>query len=228
MKQKDFRIRAIIFDQDETLIHPKSGLYEEYILERAKDYAQAFHIHDIEDAKRKAFEMKKKECNDSSIVLYDKMRISRDIWYDKINKIEVKKYLQKDIQLINFLQDLKKKKIHLFLLTNSPTLQTKRILEVVGLQHNLFDQIFTWIKGEEPPKPSSKPFYEIFKNFKVKPEECLMVGNEILVDLKTAHDLGIYTIGINPEAGPQKYMDFIIKELPEIHTIIKIVEKGEL
>ena len=53
-----------------------------------------------------------------------------------------------------------------------------------------------------------------------------MVGNEIFVDLKPAHDLGVNTVGINLEEGPQKYIDFTITKLDELYAIINSIEQN--
>jgi len=218
------KVKAIFFDQDETLIHPSTGLYEEYVLERAKDFAKVYGIKNIERAKKLAFKMKKEECCDSTITLYDKMGIPRNIWYDKINKINVDKFLKRDINLLRFVKKILNRGIKIYLLTNSPTTQTKKILDTVGLSVKLFDEIFAWERGNQPPKPSKLPFLKIMNKLKTKPNEMLMVGNEIFVDLKPAFDLGITTVGINPEAGPRKFINYKISKLEEIYEIIDIIE----
>lgn len=218
------KIKSIIFDQDETLIHPNTGLYEQYVLERAKDFARVFSVNDINKAKQMAFEMKIEKCDDSTIKLYDLMKISRSIWYDKIDSIDVDPFLSKDLKLKKFLEKLKNNGLLTFLLTNSPTLQTNKILRAVGLTGSNFDHLFTWEKGKDPPKPSKEPFLFIFKKFRLKPEECIMMGNEIKVDLRIAHSLNVHTVGINLETKPDKNVDFTIDKLSDLFTIIDVLE----
>lgn len=222
------KIKAIIFDQDETLIHPNTGLYERYVLERAKDFAKVFGIKKIKEAKELAFKMKIEKCDDSTIKLYDLMKIPRSVWYDKINSIDIQPFLQKDLKLKKFLVKIKKSGLLTFLLTNSPTLQTNKILEAVGLSASNFDHLFTWEKGKEPPKPFKEPFLFIFRKFGLKPEECIMVGNEIRVDLRVAHSLNIHTVGINLETKPDENVDFTIGKLDDLSTIIKLLERKNI
>lgn len=222
------KIKAIIFDQDETLIHPNTGFYDQYVLERAKDFAKVFGIKKIEEAKELAFKMKIEKCDDSTIKLYDLMKIPRSVWYDKINSIDIQPFLQKDLKLKKFLVKIKKGGLLTFLLTNSPTLQTNKILEAVGLSTSNFDYLFTWEKGKEPPKPSKEPFLFIFREFGLKPEECIMVGNEIKVDLLVAHSLNIHTVGINLETKPDENVDFTINKLDDLSTIIKLLEEKNI
>lgn len=218
------KIKSIIFDQDETLIHPNTDLYEQYVLERAKDFAKAFGVDDINKAKQMAFKMKIEKCEDSTIKLYDLMKIPRSVWYDKIESIDVRPFLNKNIKLNRFLAKLKQMGLLIFLLTNSPTRQTNRILEAVGLSGSNFDHLFTWEKGKEPPKPSKEPFLFIFRKFRLKPEECIMMGNEIRVDLRVAHSLNIHTVGINLETKPDENVDFTVNKLDDLCTIIKLLE----
>lgn len=222
------KIKAIIFDQDETLIHPNTGLYEQYVLERAKDFSKVFGIKKIEEAKELAFKMKIEKCDDSTIKLYDLMKIPRSIWYDKLNSINVEPFLTKDLKLKRFLSKLKRLNILSFLLTNSPSLQTKKILDTVGVSVADFAHIFSWEKGKEPPKPSKQPFLVIFKKFGIKAEECIIVGNEIRVDLSVAHSLNVHTVGINLETKPDKNVDFVISKLDDLFTIIKTLEEKTL
>lgn len=222
------KIKSIFFDQDETLIHPDTGLYEEYVAERAKDFAKAFGINNINKAKRMALRTKLEKCDDSTIKLYDLMKIPRSVWYDKMNAIDVKPFLQKNVKLKEFLTKLKKDDLLIFLLTNSPTLQTKKILKTVGLLDSIFDHIFTWEKSKEPPKPSEEPFRFIFKKFKLKPEECIMVGNEIKVDLRVAHSLNMHTVGTNLKTKSDENVDFIINQLEELFAIIKLLKKRNI
>jgi FMN phosphatase YigB (HAD superfamily) len=222
------KIKAIIFDQDETLIHPNTGLYEQYVLERAKDFAKVFGIKNINQAKKMAFKMKIEKCEDSTIKLYDLMKIPRSVWYDKLNLIDVEPFLRVDLKLKQFLSKLKNNGLLIFLLTNSPTLQTKKILETVGLSNSIFDHIFTWERGKEPPKPSRKPFAYIFKKFGIKSEECIMVGNEIKVDLRVAHSLHIHTVGINLETRPDENVDHTVNDLDDLFSIINLLEENNL
>jgi FMN phosphatase YigB (HAD superfamily) len=220
------KIKAIAFDQDETLIHADTGLYERYIEERAKDFARAFGIADLEEAKKQAFKMKIEKCDDSTLKLYEMMGIPLDIWYAKINAIDVRPYLKKDVALQSFLDKLRRAGLRTFLVTNSPTSQTKKILQAVGVSPESFDRLFTWELGQEPPKPSEWPFLQMFNDFGLKPEECIMVGNEIRVDLQTAHRLGLHTIGIHLETPQDKNVDFTINTLDDLFSIIEQLERG--
>lgn len=222
------KIKAIFFDQDETLIHSSMGLYERYVLERAKDFAKVFHVNNINKAKKMAFEMKIEKCDDSTIKLYDLMKIPRSVWYNKMEAIDVKPFLKKNRKLNRFLANLRKLGLLTFLLTNSPTLQTNKILEAVGVSRSNFDNLFTWERGKKPPKPSKDPFVSVFRKFRLKPDECVMVGNEIRVDLQVAHLLGIHTVGINLETSPDKNVDFVINQLDDLFTIIDLLEGKDI
>jgi len=221
------KIKAVFFDQDETLISPATGLYEEYILQRALDFGRVKGISDIEQAKKQAYKYKNDECEGSSIILYDKIGVGRDIWYDRINQIEVEKYLEPDLRLKQFVKSLRDEDKKLFLLTNSPTLQTKKILRAVGLTGDEFEKLFTWVLGETPPKPTKRPFVEVMEKYGIVAKECVMVGNEVGIDLAPAHKLGIWTIGINLDAEKDENVDFVAENLSQVKQIINQIEINE-
>jgi len=93
---------------------------------------------------------------------------------------------------------------------------------------NLFDTI---VISEDVGmnKPSPKIFLEAFKQLNVAPQESVMVGDNIVKDLKTAKRLGALTIWVKRyitqplyySREVNCYVDFIIKNLQEICVIIK-------
>jgi putative hydrolase of the HAD superfamily len=54
----------------------------------------------------------------------------------------------------------------------------------------MFDLVVTY-DDTKRKKPDVKPFLLVLKKLKVKPEECLMVGDDVKRDLKTAKKLGM-------------------------------------
>jgi putative hydrolase of the HAD superfamily len=104
-------------------------------------------------------------------------------------------------------------------------IQIKRLKKLRLL--NLFDTI---VISEDVGvnKPSPKIFLEAFKRLNVSPQESVMVGDNLVKDLKTAKRLGTLTIWVkrsmtHPLDYNKKidYVDFIIKDLREICVIVK-------
>lgn len=99
------------------------------------------------------------------------------------NKLFVKPY-EDTIEVLSNL----KKKYKIVLLTNSP-FYTKEIIEKFKM-NDLFDKIyFSCETGLLKSNPKS--FEMVLDDFKVKPSECLMIGDSIESDMEGAKMLGI-------------------------------------
>ena len=76
-------------------------------------------------------------------------------------------------------------------------------------------------------KPDKKPFLVAMKRFKVKPEECLMVGDRPKRDIVGAKSLGIHTCfaqygyGKKVNSGANFTIDKIEELLPVVNKLTK-------
>ena len=91
------------------------------------------------------------------------------------------------------------------------------IVESLGLQR--FAEIFT--PGETKTlKPDPKAFLVVLNKLKVKPEEVLMVGDEVERDLIPAQKLGMKTVLVDRENKVKDYSGIKINSLGEIKNIL--------
>ncbi len=92
-------------------------------------------------------------------------------------------YNQKANEVISF---LKEKGYRLVLATNPffPAVATLNRVKWAGLNKEDFELITTY-ENSHFCKPNLKYYYEILEKLKVKPEECLMVGNDVDEDMIT-------------------------------------------
>ena len=116
------------------------------------------------------------------------------------------------------------KKLHkrykLAILSDAPVLQAWTRLVEMGLE-NLFDVVVTY-DDTRKSKPHPKPFVMVLKRLGVKSSEAVMIGDNLLRDVKGAKRLGIKTVlasygnvsvkksNVRPDAEIND-----IKELPE-------------
>ncbi len=114
--------------------------------------------------------------------------------------------------------ELKKRGIKLAIVSDAPRLKAWIRLVSMKINH-LFDVVVTFDDTNEL-KPSIIPFRAAFKKLKLKPHECLMVGDRPERDIKGAKKLGMLTCFAkygNPKAkGNADYEINDIKELLEI------------
>ena len=129
-------------------------------------------------------------------------------------------YLEAYPNVSEVLFELKRKGIKLAIVSDAPRLKAWIRLVAMKINH-LFDVVVTFDDSKEM-KPSEKPFKIAFKQLKVKPHECLMVGDRPERDIKGAKKLGMVTCFAkygNPKA--KSSADY---EINDIKELIEIVE----
>ncbi len=202
-------LKVIIFDLDGTL-YTSAEVYQKFAQAAYHTYAK-LKKSTIEQAKeileKRREEMKKER---GYAVPYTLALLSFGIPIEEWHKENIKffnagDFLMKDEVLKKILTKLKEK-YKLAVFTNNNKIQTERILKALGIE-KLFDYIFTY-ESFELIKPNPEVFKKIIKELKVKPNECMMVGDRYYVDLLPAKEQGME---IHEVKGPED-----ISELLEI------------
>ncbi len=117
--------------------------------------------------------------------------------------------------------ELKKRGIKLAIISDAPRLKAWIRLVSMKINH-LFDAVVTF-DDTKTMKPSEKPFKIAFKQLKVKPSECLMVGDRPERDIDGAKNIGMLTCFA-------KYGNPLVKnsgadyEINDIKELLEIVE----
>jgi putative hydrolase of the HAD superfamily len=108
-----------------------------------------------------------------------------------------------------------KKNYALALLSDTLGSKSEKIekMEIVGVNHKLFDEIFT-SHDLGVCKPSRKAFHAVLKRFDVEPREAVFVS-DASDELEGAKRIGLVAIGFNSNGG-----DFKVKKLDEIQNIL--------
>ena len=117
--------------------------------------------------------------------------------------------------------ELKKRGIKLAIVSDAPRLKAWIRLVSMKINH-LFDVVITFDDTKEF-KPSTVPFKLAFKKLKVKPSECLMVGDRPERDIKGAKKLGMLTCFAkygNPKAKGSD-ADYEINDIKELLEIVE-------
>ena len=109
-----------------------------------------------------------------------------------------------------------KKKCLLAVLSDTIDSKLEKIerMEIVGVDHEVFDEIFT-SHDLGTYKPSKKAFYTVLKKFGVSPSETVFVG-DARDELRGAKRIGLITVGVNCGGG-----DYRINRLSEIKSILR-------
>jgi len=113
-----------------------------------------------------------------------------------------------------------KKRYKLVILSDAPKIQAWIRLAAMGIQDK-FDYIITFDETKSK-KSVEKPFLYALKKLKLRPEECLMVGDSMKKDIRTAKRLGFITVfskyGGNFENAYVK-PDYAINDIKELLKI---------
>lgn len=127
---------------------------------------------------------------------YETMVLAEDI-------IQKERYIEKNIQLVDFF--CKSKKRHI-IYTNSTTFGAKKILTELGFEnYNMFEDLIGMDKFDST-KPSSNFLFGLAQKYAVPRNECLVIGNSILDDLLPAEKIGMMTIHIDHDKQYQKFV----------------------
>ncbi|MBW3002391.1 HAD family hydrolase [Candidatus Woesearchaeota archaeon] len=128
------------------------------------------------------------------------------------NKLLAKLYPE----TINVLEELKKKKYKLAIVSNSPNNSVEPVIEKFGLG-KYFDVVaLSWETGYL--KTDKELFENTLKKLKVKKEDALMVGDSIPTDIEGAKNAGVNAILVDRKGSrewPEK-----IKDLTELDTVL--------
>ncbi|MHA1270304.1 MAG: HAD family hydrolase [Candidatus Helarchaeota archaeon] len=128
------------------------------------------------------------------------------------------------------LQELKKMNIKIGLLSNGPYDKgIKKLLEIYNLK-KYFDVVETSANiGYTKPNPIT--FMTILEELNLKPDEGIMVGDDLLNDCKGASDVGMLCVKVKksfnfPYENDLEFKpDYIINDISEIVNIIKQLNK---
>lgn len=116
---------------------------------------------------------------------------------------------------------LKEKGLKLAIVSDAPKLKAWIRLVNMGIE-NIFDVVIAY-EDTGRKKPSPLPFKAALKSLKVKPEECLMVGDMPHRDMKGAKKLGIKTCfakyGFEGESKMET--DYTITHINDLLTILE-------
>lgn len=119
---------------------------------------------------------------------------------------------------------LRKLKEECILAVLSDTIDSKQEkiekMEIVGVDHRVFDDIFT-SHDLGACKPSKKVFWTVLKKFAVEPKEALFIS-DACNELKGAKKIGLITIGFKCDCG-----DYNVKKLNEINEFLQKIKSAK-
>ena len=124
------------------------------------------------------------------------------------------KYIKLYPGVIDLLQTLHEQKKKVYLLSNAQYIFTRYEMEALGLIP-YFDGIV--ISSQELcSKPEEKFYQTVLSRYHLEKKDSIMIGNDLITDIKGAHDIGLKSLyiksNISPEHNIDNYADYSIED----------------
>ena len=133
-------------------------------------------------------------------------------------------YVEPYPHVISTLRELSKRGMKLCIVTDAPKIQAWIRLSDMKL-HHFFDVVVAF-DDTRKLKPDSRPFKKALEELKVKPEECLMVGDWIERDIEGAKKVGMKTCFARYGHIGKMRASKADYEIDDIQEVINIVRKN--
>lgn len=207
-------IRTILFDLDDTLYPPGSGIMEEIRL----------HIHryilthlNLSDEEAEALRVRYfQEYGTSMRGLQINHQIDPDEFLIEVHDIPIEQYLEPNSLLDSVLATIPQDKV---IFTNASREHAERVLRRLGILHH-FNQIVDVRDMDYQSKPQPSAYQRICQMLDVSPEECLLVEDNVR-NLRPAKQLGMVTALVQDgRRGSVDDADYILHRIEDIGDVV--------
>jgi len=208
-------IKIIGFDLDGTLYPSTEEIQKKIRTQVYKKISSEFNIS-YEQA-RNSFETNYEKLSSGSRTIeaiakqLNKPPVKNDLVQEAIEEADILDLIKKDSELIEMLLRLKNKK-PLDLLTGSKYSLAFKKLERIGINSDLFENIFT---RKDCLKSSGKMYEKWIIGRNVNPENLLYIGDNKKQDIDIPKELGIKTCFL----GEYENADFEIKNILDLESL---------
>lgn len=216
------KLKFILFDIDNTLVYGKKAdrYYSRYPRALEKELARCLGVS-LSKAKAVADKYRTEYAGRGELA-FEYLGFGMECWFDAIQSIDPKKYLEPLPKVKKLLLALKRKGLKLVAVTDGPRPQAERILRAVGINPNVFEFLIGWERGNLPPKfGSADIFRKLIRQLKVRPEEMLMVGDSVPIDIIPAMEVGLKAVYIADDNTPTNGWE----KIPSVISLLELIDK---
>ncbi len=204
---------AILFDVDDTLYPPTSGVWDAVGVRIDKYIHEKVHIpaENVVFLRKDLFH----KFGTTMRGLVELYHVDPVDYLEYVHDIDIDAYLQPDESLRNTLLLYPQRKI---IFTNASLKHAERVISRLGLD-GIFDQIVD-IQSISPfCKPQPAAFQRAFEVSNIRnPQECIMIDDSIL-NLHAAQELGMYVIQVGAEERAPG-VDAAISSLLDLPSVV--------
>lgn len=221
MQYNAYHKKLIIFDLDGTLYGFKkgsfrqSGVYKK-VIENTENYI-AKKLKKTKSGAKLILKKILKEYGESiSIGLKEKFRIDRYDYFNTVWDIPTKRYIKRNIKLRRRLLKISRS-YNLALISDAPKIWINHVLAELKIDDIFKNRIFS---GESNTrKEFNNAFKGILKVLGIKPQYCIVFGDQEKTDIIPAKKLGIKTVLVG-EKTKSSVADYAIKNILEIEKAL--------
>jgi putative hydrolase of the HAD superfamily len=210
-------IRTILFDLDDTLYPRKAGIMEQIRLLMLRYLRTRLNLSPKEaDALRRQYFHTYGTTMRGLQINY---RIDVNEFLDYVHDIPLHQHLQPNPDLDRVLASLPQEKV---IFTNASREHAERVLDQLGI-HRHFHQIVDIRDMDYESKPQPSAYRRICELLKVRPEECLMVEDNVR-NLRPAKAVGMTTVLVDSDCSDNS-VDYVIGRIEEIVSVLDDLAK---
>lgn len=221
MKEKN-RGKLIIFDLDGTLYELPGGSYNKSPLRRrvlanAQVYIAAKLSKTKSEARSIFAVVQKKYGEQISTGLEKDFGFSRYDYFNNVWDISTRGIVKKNKNLRKILLALRKT-YNLALVSDAPQVWIRNVLTALSIQDIFRDSIFS---GEgNRRKGFSNAFSNIIRSYKIRPADCIAVGDQEETDIIPAKKIGTKTIFVH-RSKHSRIADANIRTIRNLPAVLK-------
>lgn len=207
---------AMIFDLDDTLYPPTTGVWDALGLRIDRYMHEKVHIpkEDVPELRRSLFH----EFGTTMRGLVQLYHVDAQDYLDFVHDIDLSQFLRPDATLRDTLTLYPQRKI---IFTNASLEHARRVISHLGL-NGLFDQIIDILSISPYCKPMPAAFQKAFKLAGIhSPEECIMIDDSAS-NLRAAREMGMFSVHVGAEDRADG-ADASIATLLDLPSVVPVI-----
>ncbi len=212
---------TIIFDLDGTLYKMRGGSYSQsplkrYVLRNAVSYIANRLVKTKAEATSILQKILKKYNEEISLGIEKELGLNRDDYFQTVWNIPAHLVVYKERNLRRNLLGLKKD-YRLIIVSDAPFVWTKNVLVELGVYDIFRNNIFSGESNNRKGLQTAFPY--LIKFLKLKPRECVSVGDQEHSDIIPAKKLGLKTIFVS-QSKKSDVANFSVKSISELVSLL--------
>jgi putative hydrolase of the HAD superfamily len=207
-------LRFLVFDLDETLYPPHTGLFDEVgrRIHRYLEERMGFPAEEVAQVRRRYYE----RYGTTLRGLQLHHQVDSDDYLRYVHDVDVSLYLRPDPALDAALGTLAQEQV---IFTNATAEYARRVLHVLGISRH-FQRILDIYALGFHCKPNPEAYRILLEALPASGPECLLIEDS-LRNLRAGKAAGMHTLLVNPESGGQDGADWTVTSAAQVPEVVQ-------